>query len=101
MAFPGSPPAQASDSAGCSEFPLSGLSGCPFRGSSEVVLAQWCQDRRKDTPMTTVYERRAAPAVAPPARRSPAGVVLALLWAGAAAVLALWWTDTGSVVGTA
>ncbi|WP_030321340.1 ferric reductase-like transmembrane domain-containing protein [Streptomyces sp. NRRL B-3229] len=51
--------------------------------------------------MTTVYERRAAPAVAPPARRSPAGVVLALLWAGAAAVLALWWTDTGSVVGTA
>ncbi|MFC8674394.1 ferric reductase-like transmembrane domain-containing protein [Streptomyces griseorubiginosus] len=51
--------------------------------------------------MTTVYERRAAPAVAPPARRSPAGVVLALLWAGAAAVIALWWTDTGSVVGTA
>ncbi|MER6490456.1 ferredoxin reductase family protein [Streptomyces griseorubiginosus] len=51
--------------------------------------------------MTTVYERRAAPAVAPPARRSPAGVVLALLWAGAAAVLALWWTDTGSVVGAA
>ncbi|WP_020138010.1 ferric reductase-like transmembrane domain-containing protein [Streptomyces sp. 351MFTsu5.1] len=51
--------------------------------------------------MTTVYERRAAPAVAPPARRSPAGVVLALLWAGAAAVLALWWSDTGSVVGTA
>src|SRR4051812_19905219 len=51
--------------------------------------------------MTTVYERRAAPAVAPPARRSPAGAVLALLWAGAAAVPALWWTDTGSVVGTA
>ncbi|CAM5661275.1 ferredoxin reductase family protein [Streptomyces canus] len=51
--------------------------------------------------MTTVYERRAAPAVAPPARRSPAGAVLALLWAGAAAVIALWWTDTGSVVGTA
>ncbi|MDH6583397.1 ferredoxin-NADP reductase/DMSO/TMAO reductase YedYZ heme-binding membrane subunit [Streptomyces sp. SAI-133] len=51
--------------------------------------------------MTTVYERRAAPAVAPPARRSPAGVVLALLWAGAAAVLALWWSDTGSVVGAA
>ncbi|MFI6437996.1 ferric reductase-like transmembrane domain-containing protein [Streptomyces sp. NPDC050759] len=51
--------------------------------------------------MTTVYERRAAPAVAPPARRSPAGAVLALLWAGAAAVLALWWADTGSVVGTA
>ncbi|MDQ0912061.1 ferredoxin-NADP reductase/DMSO/TMAO reductase YedYZ heme-binding membrane subunit [Streptomyces canus] len=51
--------------------------------------------------MTTVYERRAAPAVAPPARRSPAGAVLALLWAGAAAVIALWWVDTGSVVGTA
>ncbi|MFE3857454.1 ferric reductase-like transmembrane domain-containing protein [Streptomyces griseorubiginosus] len=51
--------------------------------------------------MTTVYERRAAPAVAPPARRSPAGVVLALLWAGAAAVIVLWWADTGSVVGTA
>ncbi|MET7693753.1 ferredoxin reductase family protein [Streptomyces sp. NPDC005483] len=51
--------------------------------------------------MTTVYERRAAPAVAPPARRSPAGPVLALLWAGAAAVIALWWADTGSVVGTA
>lgn len=51
--------------------------------------------------MTTVYERRAAPAVAPPARRSPAGAVLALLWAGAAAVVALWWADTGSVVGAA
>ncbi|MEU9168330.1 ferredoxin reductase family protein [Streptomyces sp. NPDC048420] len=51
--------------------------------------------------MTTVYERRAAPAVTPPARRSPAGAALALLWAGAAAVLALWWADTGSVVGTA
>ncbi|WP_330268113.1 ferredoxin reductase family protein [Streptomyces griseorubiginosus] len=51
--------------------------------------------------MTTVYERRAAPAVAPPARRSPAGVVLALLWTGAAAVIVLWWADTGSVVGTA
>ncbi|MDQ0759324.1 ferredoxin reductase family protein [Streptomyces canus] len=51
--------------------------------------------------MTTVYEQRAAPAVAPPARRSPAGAVLALLWAGAAAVIALWWADTGSVVGTA
>ncbi|MFL5994724.1 MAG: ferric reductase-like transmembrane domain-containing protein [Streptomyces sp.] len=51
--------------------------------------------------MTTVYDRRAAPAVAPPARRSPAGAVLALLWAGAAAVIALWWADTGSVVGTA
>ncbi|MGW2724489.1 ferredoxin reductase family protein [Streptomyces sp. NPDC001492] len=51
--------------------------------------------------MTTVYERRTAPAVAPAARRSPAGPLLALLWAGAAAVVALWWTDTGSVVGTA
>ncbi|MCD9879341.1 ferredoxin reductase family protein [Streptomyces guryensis] len=51
--------------------------------------------------MTTVYERRTAPAVAPAARRSPAGPLLALLWAGAAAVVALWWTDTGSVVGAA
>jgi predicted ferric reductase len=51
--------------------------------------------------MTTVYERRAAPPVAPPARRSPAGAVLALLWAGAAAVIALWWADTGPVVGAA
>ncbi|MGI5453222.1 ferredoxin reductase family protein [Streptomyces sp. CA-249302] len=51
--------------------------------------------------MTTVYERRTAPAVAPGARRSPAGAVLALLWAGAAAVVALWWADTGSVVGSA
>ncbi|MFR0353799.1 ferredoxin reductase family protein [Streptomyces sediminimaris] len=51
--------------------------------------------------MTTMYERRAAPAVAPPARRSPAGAVLALLWAGAAAVVAMWWVDTTSVVGAA
>ncbi|MFJ4787991.1 ferric reductase-like transmembrane domain-containing protein [Streptomyces sp. NPDC088794] len=51
--------------------------------------------------MTTLYDRRAAPALAPPARRSPAGAVLALLWAGAAAVVALWWADTGSVVGAA
>ncbi len=51
--------------------------------------------------MTTVYERRTAPPVMPAARRSPAGPVLALLWAGAAAVIALWWRDTGSVVGTA
>ncbi|WP_369388160.1 ferric reductase-like transmembrane domain-containing protein [Streptomyces sp. CG1] len=49
--------------------------------------------------MTTVEPRRAAPPVT--ARRSPAGPVLAVLWAGAAAVLALWWADTGSVVGTA
>ncbi|WP_416976535.1 ferric reductase-like transmembrane domain-containing protein [Streptomyces sp. T028] len=57
--------------------------------------------------MTTVYERRAvppvppAPPVAPTARRSPAGPLLAVLWAGAAAVLALWWSGTGSVVGAA
>ncbi|MEU1178364.1 ferric reductase-like transmembrane domain-containing protein [Streptomyces sp. NPDC005820] len=51
--------------------------------------------------MTTVYERRAAPPVAPAARRSPAGGLLAVLWAGAAAVLALWWSGTGSVVGAA
>ncbi|MFJ6707549.1 MULTISPECIES: ferric reductase-like transmembrane domain-containing protein [unclassified Streptomyces] len=49
--------------------------------------------------MTTVDERRTAPAVHP--RRSPAAAVLAVLWAGAAAVLALWWSDTGSVVGAA
>ncbi|MET7680821.1 ferric reductase-like transmembrane domain-containing protein [Streptomyces sp. NPDC005423] len=51
--------------------------------------------------MTTVYERRTAPPVPLTARRSPAGPVLALLWAGAAAMVALWWTDTGSVVGAA
>ncbi|WP_367324427.1 ferric reductase-like transmembrane domain-containing protein [Streptomyces sp. HUAS ZL42] len=51
--------------------------------------------------MTTVYERRTAPPVLPAPRRSPAGPVLAVLWAGAAAVLALWWSGTGSVVGTA
>ncbi|MEV5875923.1 ferric reductase-like transmembrane domain-containing protein [Streptomyces sp. NPDC052101] len=51
--------------------------------------------------MTTVDARRAAPPVPVTARRSPAGPVLAVLWAGAAAVLALWWADTGSVVGTA
>ncbi|MBN0045482.1 ferredoxin reductase family protein [Streptomyces actuosus] len=51
--------------------------------------------------MTTVYERRTAPPVVPPARRSPAAPLLALLWAGAAAVIALWWADTGSVVGAA
>ncbi|WP_330284164.1 ferredoxin reductase family protein [Streptomyces sp. NBC_00588] len=50
--------------------------------------------------MTTVYERRTVSA-APAAPRSPAGAVLALLWAGVAAVLAVWWVDTGSVVGTA
>ncbi|MEV0207450.1 ferredoxin reductase family protein [Streptomyces sp. NPDC050788] len=50
--------------------------------------------------MTTVYERRTVSA-APAAPRSPAGALLALLWAGVAAVLALWWVDTGSVVGTA
>ncbi|MGW1805963.1 ferredoxin reductase family protein [Streptomyces sp. NPDC002078] len=51
--------------------------------------------------MTTVDARRAAPPVPLTARRSPAGPVLAVLWAGAAAVVALWWADTGSVVGTA
>ncbi|MEU1168367.1 ferric reductase-like transmembrane domain-containing protein, partial [Streptomyces sp. NPDC005921] len=52
--------------------------------------------------MTTVDERRTAPAVpAVPTRRSPAGAVLAVVWAGAAAVLLLWWSDTGSVVGAA
>ncbi|MFJ9835336.1 ferric reductase-like transmembrane domain-containing protein [Streptomyces sp. NPDC101169] len=51
--------------------------------------------------MTTVYTRRAAPPLPGTVRRSPAGWVLAALWAGAAAVVALWWTDTGSVVGTA
>ncbi|MEV5959811.1 ferredoxin reductase family protein [Streptomyces sp. NPDC051987] len=51
--------------------------------------------------MTTVDERRTAPAVPATTRRSPAGAVLALLWAGAAAVVLLWWSDTGSVVGAA
>ncbi|MFI1164075.1 ferric reductase-like transmembrane domain-containing protein [Streptomyces sp. NPDC020801] len=52
--------------------------------------------------MTTVYERRAAAPPVPLApRRSPAGAVLALLWAGAAAVVGLWWYDTSSVVGAA
>ena len=51
--------------------------------------------------MTTVDARRAAPPLPPAVRRSPAGPVLALLWAGAAGVVALWWADTGSVVGTA
>lgn len=51
--------------------------------------------------MTTVETRRTAPPLRRSARRSPAGAVLAVLWAGAAAVVALWWADTGSVVGTA
>jgi ferredoxin-NADP reductase len=53
--------------------------------------------------MTTVHGPRAATALPPAPRhgRSPAGAVLALLWAGAAAVLALWWYGTGSVAGTA
>ncbi|KOV91106.1 ferric reductase-like transmembrane domain-containing protein [Streptomyces sp. NRRL B-3648] len=53
--------------------------------------------------MTTVDARRAAPVPPLPGtgRRSLAGLVQALLWAGAAAVLALWWADTGSVVGAA
>ncbi|MEV8035169.1 ferredoxin reductase family protein [Streptomyces sp. NPDC086182] len=54
--------------------------------------------------MTTVYERAADPRTTRGRGRprpSPAGPLLALLWAGAAAVLALWWTDTQSVVGLA
>jgi predicted ferric reductase len=54
--------------------------------------------------MTTVYERAADPRRTRGRRRprpSPAGPLLALLWAGAAAVLALWWTDTRAVVGLA
>ncbi|MFJ2726948.1 ferric reductase-like transmembrane domain-containing protein [Streptomyces collinus] len=51
--------------------------------------------------MTTVETRRTAPPLPGTARRSPAGAVPAVLWAGAAAVVALWWADTGSVVGTA
>ncbi|WP_432193224.1 ferredoxin reductase family protein [Streptomyces sp. bgisy027] len=51
--------------------------------------------------MTTVYEQQTAPPLVPAPRRSPAGPLLALLWAGAAAVVALWWLGTDSVVGTA
>ncbi|MGW2702038.1 ferredoxin reductase family protein [Streptomyces sp. NPDC001340] len=51
--------------------------------------------------MSTVEAGRAAPPLPLTARRSPAGPVLAVLWAGAAAVVALWWADTGTVVGTA
>ncbi|MFF4713191.1 ferric reductase-like transmembrane domain-containing protein [Streptomyces eurythermus] len=52
--------------------------------------------------MTAVDTRRAAPPLPGAARhRSPAGPLLAVLWAGAAAVVALWWVDTASVVGTA
>jgi predicted ferric reductase len=54
--------------------------------------------------MTTVHERAADPRTTRGRGRprpSPAGPLLALLWAGAAAVLALWWTDTRSVVGLA
>ncbi|MER5913081.1 ferredoxin reductase family protein [Streptomyces sp. NPDC001982] len=51
--------------------------------------------------MTTVYEQRTTPPVPLAPRRSPAGPLLALLWAGAAAVVALWWADTGTVVGAA
>ncbi|MEU1591637.1 ferredoxin reductase family protein [Streptomyces sp. NPDC005708] len=50
--------------------------------------------------MTTVHQQQAPPAP-PLVRRFPAGLVPALLWAGAAAVVALWWHSTGSVVGTA
>lgn len=54
--------------------------------------------------MTTVHERVADPRTTRGRRRprpSPAGPLLALLWAGAAGVLALWWADTRSVVGPA
>ncbi|OIK08029.1 ferredoxin reductase family protein [Streptomyces monashensis] len=51
--------------------------------------------------MTSVDTRRTAPPVPVAARRSPAGPVLAVLWAGAAGAAALWWTGTGSVVGSA
>ncbi|MFD0432735.1 ferredoxin reductase family protein [Streptomyces chartreusis] len=51
--------------------------------------------------MTTVYEQQTASPLVPAARRSLAGPLLALLWAGAAAVVALWWMSTDSVVGTA
>ncbi|MFF4540489.1 ferric reductase-like transmembrane domain-containing protein [Streptomyces aureus] len=53
--------------------------------------------------MTTLYERadpRTTRGRGRP-RPSPAGPLLALLWAGAAGVLALWWADTRSVVGAA
>ncbi|MGW3496729.1 ferredoxin reductase family protein [Streptomyces sp. NPDC001020] len=50
--------------------------------------------------MAMVYQQQAPP-VPPLVRRSPAGPLLALLWAGAAAVMALWWQDTRSVVGAA
>ncbi|MFE9094598.1 ferric reductase-like transmembrane domain-containing protein [Streptomyces sp. NPDC007264] len=50
--------------------------------------------------MTTVYQQQAPP-LPPIVRRSPAGPLLAVLWAGAAAVVALWWQNTGSVVGAA
>ncbi|OIK00678.1 ferredoxin reductase family protein [Streptomyces colonosanans] len=50
--------------------------------------------------MATVYQQQAPP-LPPLVRRSPAGPLLVLVWAGAAAVVALWWQDTGSVVGTA
>jgi len=50
--------------------------------------------------MATVYQQQAPP-LPPLVRRSPAGPLLVLLWAGAAAAVALWWRDTGSVVGAA
>jgi ferredoxin-NADP reductase/DMSO/TMAO reductase YedYZ heme-binding membrane subunit len=53
--------------------------------------------------VTTTYDgravrRHAAPPLRP--RRSPAPLILALVYAGAAAVLALWWTSTSTVLGT-
>lgn len=52
--------------------------------------------------MTSTYTPRPTRhAVTRPGRRSPAVVVLALGWAGAAAMIALWWQNTTSVVGPA
>lgn len=51
--------------------------------------------------MTTVYREQAPPFSPGARRRSPATLLLVLLWAGVAAVVALWWQNTGSVVGTA
>jgi predicted ferric reductase len=51
---------------------------------------------------TTIRPNQARHAIGGyPGSRSPAAVVLALGWAGAAAVLALWWHDTNAVVGSA
>ncbi|MFJ4618743.1 ferric reductase-like transmembrane domain-containing protein [Streptomyces sp. NPDC088812] len=49
----------------------------------------------------TALDERTAPAVPLAARRSPAGPLLTLVWAGAAGAVAPWWLNAGSVVGTA